>query len=542
MTSFDTNEVLVWEANNQTAGVFGQANQEDSGLNGPTDLAFNGNGTLLFVSSSVNDKVLQFNVTTEEFIGVAADEGIISPEGISFDENEDLVVASRATNELIRYGESKIDLLISDWTTGDDTIYAYDMDGDLIRSINLDGLLDNPKNIAADSEAKVWIADFGNQSLVKLERIDERQAVPIGSELKIDLSNLVIFKEEPREAVELKDKDKTIVYIDAEGNMFPTENKTFTTSVSPQGISFDDDDNIFVSDWEKNRVIILNKDGEFLSSIKVNSTFTEPFDIAVPKKGEGLFATETSDSFFSNIFVYDAKPNGTSIPQILSINPQKQLKVTEFRESLSPLMRGLSSNGTYLFTTPSNSGSLLEIAPDFNMTFNSRHFIVPNGLDVEEDFIYVTDWKEGRIVKLAESSGQFENEFDMTGEIFFNVTALRDIEFVPSQNDDSFRISDPVRATITEVGTDGMQVDILPVADKFIFLSGLDVDDSDNFIVASNLNETAIKFDNRNRFLAESDFKVGNSIMVDITLSPDDEAVFLAVSETKARVGRRSPR
>jgi hypothetical protein len=272
VTSFDTNEVLVWEANNQTAGVFGQANQEDSGLIGPTDLAFNSDKTLLFVSSSVNDKVLQFNVTTEEFIGVAADEGIISPEGISFDENEDLVVASRATNELIRYGESKIDLLISDWTTGDDTIYAYDMDGDLIRSINLDGLLDNPKNIAADSEAKVWIADFGNQSLVKLERIDERQAVPIGSELKIDLSNLVIFKEEPREAVELKDKDKTIVYIDAEGNMFPTENKTFTTSVSPQGISFDDDDNIFVSDWEKNRVIILNKDGEFLSSIKVNST------------------------------------------------------------------------------------------------------------------------------------------------------------------------------------------------------------------------------------------------------------------------------
>ena len=513
VSSFDTNEILVWSTSGVFLGVFGEADKTQSGLDGPSGITFSPDGKLMFVSSARTNQVLQYNGTTGALLGVFSDESTFSPDGLVVGPNSNLFVSSSGSNEVLEYGEFEIRHYISDWITdGNHRILGFDNNGTLtLEDIVNDLALIDPKNIASDSDGRLWIADNGTQKLVKYNPITEKIL------RTLDLSNIV-----EKKAPELEQIPDSTMFVDKDGNMFEEDQTDVTTSVNPQGVSLDKNDNIYITDWDNHRIVILNELGTFLGQVRVNSTFTEPIDIAI---------NHTDVNQLPNIWAYDSNFTGNGIGTLVSIDIEKQFEKIVFDKELSPLLRGLDTNGSIIYTTPSNSGSLLIINSTKDAKFDSRHFIIPNGIDVTDpDGIYLTDWKERRIVKLDQNIVVTE-EFDFK-QVGFPTPDLGDIEV--NGTDNFFWITEPRRATIDQVAFDGSLLANPSVADKYVFMSAIDADADDNFYVASSQNDTVSKFDLRGTLLAKANFTLGMGTMTDISLgavpSNNSQSVFLAVA------------
>jgi sugar lactone lactonase YvrE len=460
--------------------------------------------------------VLKFDFDTGSFIGIFSDEQTRSPDGISFGPNGNLFVSSVGSNEILEYGDSPIRFYISDWTSSTDPeIISFNSIGSQVgTAANVNHLgLSNPGNIVTDSKGRLWIADTGNERLVQLNVVanEELKIIPTDNIVEIEAPDLT--------------QTSNSTWIDDEGTVYDEFITDVTTSVTPKGLSMDSNDNFYVSDWDDHRIVVLNPTGNFLGQIRVNSTFTEPMDITI---------NQTSSNKLDDIWVYDK--NFEEIQgHLLSLDVEKQFESLEFIKEVSPLLRGLTTNGTSLVTTPFDSGSLLEIDASKTANFDSRHFIVPLGIDLDNSEIYVSDWKEQRIVKLDES-GNFEKEFDLKN-VGFVTDEQGDIEV--NTLEEFFWVTEPKRATIDQIWFNGSAKSFPSVGDQYVFMSSVDADKEDNFYVVSNQNSTISKYDIRGTKLADAidnGFNLTSSqIMVDISLGPvpdqSSDSVFLVLAE-----------
>lgn len=522
VSSFNTNEILSWYQNGTFAGVFADDSTTSGLLEGPTGIEISPDGKYIFVSSTKTNQVLQF-MNTGEFIGVFSDEQTYAPDGLSFGPNGNLFVSSVGSNEVLEYGDSPVRFYISDWTTDSKhRIVSFDSEGKKVDSIEVPTVLNNPGNIVSDSEGKLWISDSGNQRLVRLNVVAEEVISPT-----IPTDTIVEF-----EAPELTETSPgSGIFVDSEGEVFEEFISDVVTSVIPQGLSVDNNDNLYVSDWINHRIVALDNNGNFVGTILLNSTFTQPSDIAI---------NQTTSGKLDDVWVYD-KNFGENLGHLVSFDIDKQFEVLEFTEELSPYLRGLTINSTSLVTTPLNSGSLLEIDQSNSAKFNSKHFIIPLGIDIvdtanpNEKKIFVTDWKESRIVQL-DKLGIFEQEFDLkrTG---FVTPEQGDIEV--NHEEEFFWIVEPRRATINQVDFNGTALSFPSVADKYVWISGVDSDNQDNFYVISNQNATLSKYDIRGTLLAdakEEGFVLNSTqTMKDVSLGPiinSSQSVYVALVET----------
>jgi hypothetical protein len=103
MSPSTSNSVLRYGTNGSFLGAF--VTTGSGGLAGPADLAFRGG--FLYVVSSSNNKVLRYNGATGAFVDeLISDSGLFAPLGLLFDANGNVLVTSRDTNEIRRYGDS----------------------------------------------------------------------------------------------------------------------------------------------------------------------------------------------------------------------------------------------------------------------------------------------------------------------------------------------------------------------------------------------------------------------------------------------------
>lgn len=513
VSSFDTDKILSWFSNGTFKGEFGTTLEGQEKLQGPTGITFSQDGQFIFVASTKTNQVLKFDFDSGQFIGVFSDEQTISPDGLLIAPNGTLMVSSIGSNEVLEYGNPEARFYVSDWTSDDHRIISFNATGHETRSVHVNWLnMTDPQNIASDSEGRLWIADAGTERLIKFNVVANDTAGP-------DIITSSIVEVLAPELTRINGTNSTF-WVDNFGNNHTSFIENVTTSVNPMGISTDQMDNLYVTDWDENRIVVLNSIGNFLGQIRLNSTFTLPLDIAINK---------TNENPLDAIAVYDTnfEDNGG---KLITLDGEKQFQVLEFNEELSPFMRGLTTNGTSLVTTPSDSGSLLEIKPSKEAHFDSKHFIVPLGIDIADNSIFVSDWKEQRIVQL-DMGLNFTDEFELTDS--FRTNDQGDIEVDTSAQ--FFRVTEPRAATIDKIRFDGTTTKFQSVADKYVAFSAIDSDRQDNFYVISNANETIAKFDIRGTPLAEANFTLSDTdIMVDIalgTIPPDSpESVFLATS------------
>ena len=514
VASFDTNEILKWDKFGNHLGVFGDTNKEKSKLEGPSSLTFSPDGKSLYVSSVGTSSILHYNGATGAFIGTLSDETTINPDGVAVGKDGNLFVSNRGTNEILEYGELKVKYYISDWTSGTNRIIGFNSTGSQVGlPFTPNATLINPKNIEVDNKGKLWIVDAGPPStLYPLNPVSNRL---IGD--PIDISTLV-----EEEAPSVQPINGTSMFVDDFGNTYDAIPQDVVSSVNPRGISIGSSNELYVSDWDNHRIVALDKTGKFLGQVKLNSTFTKPLDIAFNQTGDS--------NKINDIWVFDANFTGLNTQRLISLDVDKQFKQIKFEEKLSPFLRGLDINGTFMVTTPSNSGSLFKIDSTLDANFTSKHFIIPLGIDLTSSGIYVSDWKEKRIVQL-DADADFAREFDFK-LVGFPTPEQGDIEV--DITNQFFWITEPRRATIDKVAFNGTVLKYSSVGDKFVFISTIYSDILDNFYVASSDDNTISKFDIRGTQLAKSDPVSSGTSFIDLTVGNDPtnsvSSVFVAVS------------
>ena len=136
VSSFGGNNVLQFQGpGGATPGALVGTFATGSGLLGPTGLGFGGPGDNLFVASSTNNQILEYNGTTGAFIKALATGGPLNgPAGLSFASDGTLLVANDTGNSVLRYDVTTGALLntITDRGLVHPSSAVYDGDGHLL--------------------------------------------------------------------------------------------------------------------------------------------------------------------------------------------------------------------------------------------------------------------------------------------------------------------------------------------------------------------------------------------------------------------------
>ena len=480
VTSKDSNEILRY--NGLTGASLGNFTNSDR-LNEPVTLAFDFLNDLLYVSSKgdISDEILQYNATTGRFIGVLTTGELERPAGMTLDLTGLVYSTSFNNNEVLRYGVSPVSMFVSDWTsTVKDRLIGLNSTGDKVFGFDFDISIhvDDPRYIASDSLGNIWVADVqaGNGILVNFDG-------GIGTfERIINLTDIPTENEDSMVMLALSD-DGSMASLDDDGNL--VLNATIPkTSVIPEGIALDSTDSFYVSDWDNHRIVKLTPQGTFVEQFKINSTFTDPKDLVV-----------IDEEGFVRLFVSDGATG-----EIIELRSDRLLSELELEE-ISSSVNGLTRKDDSLFLTSTDIGTNGKLFERDSKGFVSEItdvFIEPYGIAVTApDKIYVTDWKDERIIKL-DDMGSKTDIFDLSFARFLELNKLRDIDVKEEIGSVNFWVSDSRRAEIPKIVFATQTIASQPsVADKFVFMSSLAVDSTDDFYVTSTQNSTFVKFSER---------------------------------------------
>jgi len=525
VSSYDTGGVKRYHG---TTGAYIDDFIPDGSLKSPAGLALGPDNTI-FVANLGNNTIMQFELSTGQLVGPFSFFETSIPQFMEFGPDEKLYVSSIGSSDIIQYGTQPVKYFVADWTTNNTKrIIGLNAAGETVPGVEYiitDD--DEPKHISTNSIGDIWIT-FTNGTAGKIVKV---RGVDGSIQKTIDLSNIPVSI--PTNSSNFTTGSNTTMQIDTDTGEEIETKEIPTISINPDGIDLDSNDNIFVSDWENYRIIKLSNNGLFNETFKVNSTFIEPIDLAVEKL--------LNDSF--NIFVSDNSTNN-----IIKIRSDRVIKEFDLQNNVTTL-NGIAFNGSSIFVTSPPNGTIFEITSSDKINQFSKVFIEPEGVSVfNSSSIFVTDWKDQRILNLDESGLRNHVPIDMEPAFFVLPTHLRDIEINDADSTDSknrfliwtadSRTASIANLTEREVSGGTFQIDkfrfdeVRTIADKFVFGSSVAVDSNENFILASTKDNTLKKFNDRGKFLAN--FTVGEmDQLIDVSASIDpvtnDDVYYLAI-------------
>lgn len=312
----------------------------------------------------------------------------------------------------------------------------------------------------------------------------------------------------------------------------------------PRAISIDNDDRVYVVDRDNHRVQVFDSDGEFLfkfgSQGTANGEFENPVGIDITSdkiyitdrdnervqifslNGNFIFSWGTPGT---NQGEYD-NPNSISIDEITNkvyVVDRDNDRVQVFEPVFASLLFGHSTNGAIISSDLQTS---IDVQTDVE--------VIPDGISVpDSNTIYVTDWRQKRIVQL-DDQGDNQAEFDFSFINFADSDKLRDIDY--NIDKDFFYVADARKATIPKILPNSVIIDEEQIADKFIIMSGIAVGSDDNFYVASTEEEVLNKYTERGSLLERTNISVGDGSMIDVdvrfNVTDDDDYVYVLIDET----------
>ena len=208
-------------------------------------------------------------------------------------------------------------------------------------------------------------------------------------------------------------EDNKISFISRDGERIRSIDTTSVRSgirrykLDPRGVAVDEDDSIYVTDVESDRLSKFNSDGKLVKSVggEGNRTgqFDWPYGIALSKDNK-LFVCDSNNHriqvFDTNLkfiscFGKEGSGEGAfSDPYDLTFDPVVDVYVTDY---YNHRVQVFSQNGTFLRTFGRRGSGLGELA-------------TPWGICVDHDYVYVVEWGNCR-VSVFYTSGEFITSF-----------------------------------------------------------------------------------------------------------------------------------
>ena len=225
-------------------------------LNGPEDISFDSSGNM-WVADAGNSRVLEYETpfsTGEAASRVLGQQDFVTstfnttsttlsfPNDVSFDPSGNLWVLDEGNNRVVEY--------VAPFSTGEAaTVVVGEPDFVTSTRDTNSTTLNLPTGISFDPSGNLWVADWGNSRLVKY-------ASPFST------------------------GQAASVVVGEPDFVTRTGGHTSTTLASPEDVSFDSSGNMWVADWDNNRVL------EYTTSFQVSAPISSPtVSITSPSNG-----------------------------------------------------------------------------------------------------------------------------------------------------------------------------------------------------------------------------------------------------------------
>ena len=232
-------------------------------LRAPLSVAIHFDGSLqpsIFIADSGNDRVVKLSVTGVQLSEYQLNNPSLSyPSGLVVTPGSELYVADSGINRITRLRPTVVF----------DEYYTQSPS------------LANPTGVAVDAADDLLVVDWANRRLVKLRSANDIVAVyapPLlnASRMALDAAGHLF----------VSDLEGSIVKLSAAGAPilpFTTDNPPLS---SPQGVTLNAADELFVADTGNNRIVRLNATGALLAVYNTSSpALKEPLDVAVDTGG-----------------------------------------------------------------------------------------------------------------------------------------------------------------------------------------------------------------------------------------------------------------
>ena len=175
-----------------------------------------------------------------------------------------------------------------------------------IKSISSPGVggLSNPKAVAADKQGNIWLADRGNNRLIKFSVRGEFMG-KMDFPAQFKMPNGIAFAGDGRIYVTFKDSNN--IATRAPNGKLQSFQVTTTQGKKikfnqPSGIAVDDKGFVYVTDRRNNRIVVTDSRGKVDTIIdeKKYSEFKTfmPFGLKIGEKGKYLYVVGSTETFF----------------------------------------------------------------------------------------------------------------------------------------------------------------------------------------------------------------------------------------------------
>jgi len=273
-------EVLKFDSEGNFIEVFANSTI----ISNPIGLYFDQKNEFMYISNNIDKTISDDSIKKLDLdgnlISTISSKDVKSPYYITMDDFGNIFTGNELDGVIVHFGEVNDNIYVADW--GDNInqrkIFAFTKNGTQIndKTINLKNtvVLTNPAGLAIDSNGNLYITDHNGTDgrIVVIDRVDETllKEIPL-SDIKLDR----------RGCTEIPGEDPPLCRFD-DGEIVPLDEvNTSTISIIPKGLSINSANEMFLSDWQNNRIVRLSTDGDFIDLYKFNNTFAEPGDIAI---------------------------------------------------------------------------------------------------------------------------------------------------------------------------------------------------------------------------------------------------------------------
>ncbi len=224
------NNIIIYDADGQMLGHWGEAGVKDGQLNGPSGLAFDSEDNL-YVVDGFNDRVQKFT-KDGRFLMSWGDSGsgdnqFNRPWGITVDRNDDVYVADFGNHRVPKFSSEGRFLMNFGSSVFDDG-----------------GDLKHPSDVAVDSDGDVYVTDWGNLRVQIYDSEGDILTALWGDAIKFSKWQQAVVDANPDVVAAYRRVDDWLPKARFD---------------RPRGIAIDEQDRIFITDNNRGRVQVYAK-------------------------------------------------------------------------------------------------------------------------------------------------------------------------------------------------------------------------------------------------------------------------------------------
>ncbi|BAP54394.1 NHL repeat containing protein [Thioploca ingrica] len=401
----DNHRIQKFDSDGQFLTQWGMSGVGEGQFSSARGIAINTAG-IVYVADTENHRIqkwMQLPPTFQSQWGTTGTgEGQFNnPYGITIDDNQDVYVTDDNNHRLQKFTQSGLFLSqYGSWGSGNDkfknpagiaidkagSLYVADRRNHRIQQLNSDGnfiknwgdqgqnpgKFDNPWDVAVDDGGNVYVVDWNNHRIQKFDNQSNFITTWGGFGSQPGQFNLPqsIAIDENNNIYVVDTNNKRIQKFDSDGNFLLQWGKTATPPLNsrdgefnqPYGIGIDNQNHVYVTDYQDNRIQQFDSEGHFLTKWGMLGAqagqFSVPADVAVDHSGN-VYVADYNNNRIQVFGIHSNQAPVNHLPsQALSLDEDQTLVFATAHNNLISISDEDAGNQAIKVTLTTTQGAL----------------------------------------------------------------------------------------------------------------------------------------------------------------------------------------